>query len=95
MEKIIDKINKLLAVADPSKNPSEAEVQAALLKAQELMVKHGLEMGDLNDTKEPEVIEENLDTGTQTAATWRNLIANAIGEIRTIRSICASGNANC
>ena len=48
MEKnIISKIEKLLALA--GNNPSEAEAQAALLKAQQLMAEHNLDMAQFED----------------------------------------------
>lgn len=45
--KIISKIEKLLALA--GNNPSEQEAQAALLKAQQLMAEHNLDMTQFQD----------------------------------------------
>lgn len=39
---IVKKIQKLLALADSKRNDSDAEAQAALLKAQQLMAEHGV-----------------------------------------------------
>lgn len=48
MEKnIISKIEKLLALA--GNNPSETEAQAAMLKAQQLMAQHNLDMSQFQD----------------------------------------------
>lgn len=48
MEKnIISKIEKLLALA--GNNPSEAEAQAAMLKAQQLMAQHNLDMAQFEE----------------------------------------------
>lgn len=48
---IISKIEKLLALA--GNNPSEAEAQAAMLKAQQLMAQHNLDMAQFkNKSKE-------------------------------------------
>lgn len=44
---IISKIEKLLALA--GNNPSEAEAQAAMLKAQKLMAEHNLDMAQFKD----------------------------------------------
>lgn len=44
---IISKIEKLLALA--GNNPSETEAQAALLKAQQLMAEHNLDMAQFKD----------------------------------------------
>lgn len=50
-ENIISKIEKLLALA--GNNPSEAEAQAAMLKAQKLMAEHNLDMAQFkNKSKE-------------------------------------------
>lgn len=45
--KIISKIEKLLALA--GNNPSETEAQAAMLKAQQLMAEHNLDMAQFQD----------------------------------------------
>lgn len=47
MNKIADKIQKLFALA--GNNPSEDEANEALLKAQALMVKYGLEKSDIHN----------------------------------------------
>lgn len=47
MNQIADKIQKLLALA--GNNPSEAEAQAALLKAQALIAKYNVDMEALNE----------------------------------------------
>lgn len=46
MEKIADKIQKLLALA--GNNPSEEEAKAALLKAQKMMAEYNMSQADLN-----------------------------------------------
>lgn len=46
-EKVISKIEKLLALA--GNNPSEQEAQAAMLKAQKLMAEHNLNMAHFQD----------------------------------------------
>lgn len=46
-EKIISKIEKLLALA--GNNPSEQEAQAAMLKAQKLMAEYNLDMAQFKD----------------------------------------------
>lgn len=51
-ENIIEKVKKLLALADSDKNASESEVQAAMLKAQELMAKYDVV---IEDVKEDEI----------------------------------------
>ena len=70
---IISKIEKLLALA--GNNPSEAEAQAAMLKAQKLMAENNLTMKTLNQNKEPqkkEVVQEWFEGG-QSCQWMRNL----------------------
>lgn len=49
---IISKIEKLLALA--GNNPSEAEAQAAMLKAQKLMAEHNLDLAQFKDQPKEE-----------------------------------------
>lgn len=54
MEKIIEKIEKLLALAE--KNPNENEAMSAALKAQELIAKYNIDIATLGASKEePEI----------------------------------------
>lgn len=55
-EALIEKINKLLALADTSRNNSEAEAQAAYAKAQALIAEYNLNMDELNEDKEQIVL---------------------------------------
>lgn len=50
-EKIIEKIKGLLALADKSRNSEEAEAEAALLKAQELMAKYNISIDITEEEK--------------------------------------------
>lgn len=52
LENIADKIYKLFELADKSRNNSEDEAYAALLKAQELLTKYNLTMEDISAPKE-------------------------------------------
>lgn len=51
-EALIEKINKLLALADTSRNNSEAEARNAYRKAQALIAEYNLNMDELNEDKE-------------------------------------------
>lgn len=53
-DKIIKQISKLLALGDASRNNSEEEALRALQKAKELMVKHNLDMSEVEATTEKE-----------------------------------------
>lgn len=69
LEKLKGKIRMLLNLA--GNNPSEQEAQAAMLKAQQLMVKYRIEEGDLEDPDKCEVRE--IATGitcTSTVDPW-------------------------
>lgn len=52
LENIANKIYKLFELADKSRNNSEDEAYAALLKAQELLTKYNLTMEDISTPKE-------------------------------------------
>lgn len=73
-EKIIHKIQCLLELA--GNNPSEKEAQAAMLKAQELMVKHGIEASQV-EKKEEKKAETVFIAGNQNTA-WAIRLANVI-----------------
>ena len=45
-EKMIDRVKKLLAKADTSRNPSEEEAKAALLMANKLIAKYNLDLSE-------------------------------------------------
>ena len=74
---IISKIEKLLALA--GNNPSEAEAQAAMLKAQKLMAENNLTMETLNQNKEPqkkEVVREWFKGGQ--SCQWMRILGKVI-----------------
>lgn len=48
-DKVIDKIRKLLALADTSQNGSEAEAIAAAMKAQSLMAQYDIDINQVRD----------------------------------------------
>lgn len=51
-QSIVEKISKLLALSDVSKNNSESEAYAALLKAQEMLATYNLTMQDISVPKQ-------------------------------------------
>ena len=74
---IISKIEKLLALA--GNNPSEAEAQAAMLKAQKLMAENNLTMETLNSNKEPQkkgVVQEWFKGGQ--SCQWMRILGKVI-----------------
>ncbi len=78
---IREKIAALLALADPTANPSEEEAKAALLKARELMARYKLRPEECTATKEPKVIK-GLTAVTCTAMTnpWAANLSALIAE---------------
>lgn len=73
-----EKVRKLLALAD---SPDEAEAQAALLKARELMTRYELSHADIDNAPPPAVVDES--TGLDFSARrdpWLNSLAAVIGE---------------
>jgi|GEM_PF-4077370 len=62
---ILTKIQKLLRLADATRNTSEAEATAASLKVQELLQEHGLSLAQIEaaggDTDEPKRTKQMLD----------------------------------
>ena len=50
-KQVLEKVKRLLALSDKSKNDSEAEAEAALLKAHELMAKYDITMDEASEEK--------------------------------------------
>ena len=71
MEKIIEKIEKLFALA--GNNPNENEAIAAAARAQELMAKYNLEMADLGTSEKKEELGTEMFEGGR--GKWRYQLA--------------------
>lgn len=54
-EKVLAKVQKLLALADTDRNSSEAEAIAASVAAQKLLAKHNMSMADLDKERREEI----------------------------------------
>jgi len=77
MDKTIDKIKKCFSLS--SNNPNEYEAQAAMLKAHELMAKHGLKLVDIDTEDEQEdIIKVNVEVAN--GAKWKYTLAAIIGD---------------
>lgn len=74
MEKIAEKIQKLLAL---SESPNEAEAAQAANKAQELLTRHNLSISDLVDNDPQQVLEETIDEA-QRISTWKSHLLYAV-----------------
>ena len=79
-EKIISKIEKLLALA--GNNPYENEAKAAALKAQELMAKYHIDMERFESKTETKEIAEEiyLDNGKHTMKKWKIGLAQIVSK---------------
>lgn len=74
--KIIERIQKLLALSESS---NEHEAKIAMLKAQELLIKHKLSLKEIEDHKDINVIENRTNV-TFTKAKWKGQLADVIAE---------------
>lgn len=72
IEKVLDKIKKLLALA--GNNPSEEEAMAAALKAQELMAEYNVTVTDEED--KIEMSESGFSTGVDN--NWKYILSDVV-----------------
>jgi hypothetical protein len=75
---IISKIEKLLALA--GNNPSEAEAQAAMLKAQKLMAEHNLDMSTFKEAGEVKKEVEQVWVKGGHNCNWMIRLAQVVAE---------------
>lgn len=57
-DELIDKVKKLLNLADSSRNNSDEEAKSALLRAQQLMTKYDLSIEEVSEESGPEYSQE-------------------------------------
>lgn len=74
-EKILSKVRKLLSLSE--KNTNAHESHAAFMRAQELLVKYNLELGNI---VEDDVVEEKSTEYSGRISTWKSLLADVIAE---------------
>jgi hypothetical protein len=72
LEKVLDKVKKLFALA--GNNPSEAEAQAAAMRAQELIAKYNLTITD--EDEKLEITKSSFVTGVDKS--WKYNLASVI-----------------
>jgi hypothetical protein len=77
MQEIIDRINKLLALATSA---NEYEASAAAAKAQEILTEHNLRLEDIETgQKSPTLPIEQITIGSNSRKVhWKGFIANAL-----------------
>jgi hypothetical protein len=80
-EKVLSKIQKLMATVNDKEGASESEIQSAMLMVQKLLAKNGLEMSDLEyaDKDEKEVVDESF-TDFKKTQQWEKSLALVISE---------------
>ncbi|EFC90390.1 conserved hypothetical protein [Dethiosulfovibrio peptidovorans DSM 11002] len=76
-DRIKERIRKLLKIAEDS--PYPAEVETALLKAQELMALNGLEDGDIDPSERGDVVEKDIDLGGRVES-WKGYLSIVLAE---------------
>ena len=91
VKKIIEKVTKLLALADPKNNPSEGEAIAASVKAQKLLAKYNLTMTDVTGGKKQEKIEE-LSVSVAKGKIWQRILGSIVANSYSCIS-CYTSNA--
>lgn len=91
MEKILNRIEKLLALAGSS-NPNEAS--SALAKAQQLMEEHNLSEGMIERNKIGEV-EIKSTQSVSRVKDWENALVWAVAKAFGCRVLWVSGNSYC
>lgn len=81
MEKILSKIDRLLALADLDKNSNEHEAIAASMKAQELLAKYNLSIADVKGEKKDEEIEHVCaDVKAKGSMKWKGLMGSVVAK---------------
>lgn len=79
-EQVIDRINKLFALA--GNNPSQAEAEAAMAKAQELLAEHKISLTEIpGENQEVEiVIHKMTDYSGKISSHWKWTLGNIIAK---------------
>ena len=89
-EDVIEKVRKILAKADPSRNDCEAEAANALRIAKRLMAEHGLDTADIEvsgeDAEDGNFNFVNCQNETEYKGFYVNHIINAVATITSTRA---------
>jgi len=79
LDKVIDKISKLLAMANDTASPNEAMLAAK--RARALMDKYDISVHDIEKTQGSQFLETEYDTGSSKAFKWMSQLAAAAGQM--------------
>ena len=82
-EAVLEKVSKLLNLADKTKNNSEAEALAAAIAAQKLLAKHNMTFADLNEEKTETIEHVYADVEGKK---FKYLLASAVAEAYCCKS---------
>lgn len=77
-ERIIERVKKILALAE--NNPFQEEAETAMLKAQELLIAHGLTMAQVGDRKTKQDVIENGFYVTRVVEQWMGMLLNVVAD---------------
>jgi hypothetical protein len=78
--KLIDKLRKLLALADPTRGATEAEAASAMAKVQSLLAEHNLSLSDLETGPQGPRIREDKELRTDSRP-WRRALAISVARL--------------
>jgi hypothetical protein len=93
-DKIIERLKKLLALA--GNNPSQAEAEAAMAKAQAVAIEHGIDLaliGESQEENETEIIRDEMEFG-QRLPTVNNYVCNVLISFFNVKIITSGGRGN-
>jgi hypothetical protein len=88
---IINRLKKLLALA--GNNPSQAEAEAAMAKAQAVAIEHGIDLAMLGESQaenETEIIRDEMEFG-QRLPTVNNYVSNILISFFNVKLITSGG----
>ena len=91
-DRLVEKIKKLLALSDRTRNPNEAEAAAAAAKVEELLMQYNLEMADIViEEEKPKIQAESVIVGEATYSVWKRRLLHAVTKFNFCRSISLTG----
>lgn len=93
-DKIIERLKKLLALA--GYNPSQAEAEAAMAKAQAVAIEHGIDLamiGENQSESETKIIREDMEFG-QRLPTVNTYVCNILIDFFNVKIIVSGGRYN-
>lgn len=93
-EEAYKKLKNILKKADPSKNPSEHEVQLALKIAQKFALEYHLDMAGISsddEAKPSDIITVALDLRTKSVPSWASMLVNIVAQNHNV--VCYLSNS--